>query len=67
LAPADRSVGVSRPEAWEAETESAQAIAAAEERRIGQFMGDPKQVMCIEQKRQITGWRLSDEGASKRP
>ncbi|MDP9547385.1 UNVERIFIED_ORG: hypothetical protein J2811_005465 [Burkholderia cepacia] len=30
-------------------------------------MGDPKQVMCIEQKRQITGWRLSDEGASKRP
>jgi len=26
-------------------------------------MGDPKQVMCIEQKRQITGWRLSDEAS----
>ncbi|MDF3094684.1 hypothetical protein KPB06_31355 [Burkholderia semiarida] len=62
LALADRSVSVSRPEAWAAQTESAHAIAAAEERRIGQFIDDSKQVMCIEQKRQITGWRLSDKG-----
>ncbi|WP_321858112.1 hypothetical protein [Burkholderia cenocepacia] len=30
-------------------------------------MGDSKQVMCIEQKRQITGWRLATTGNRSGP
>ncbi|WP_175973300.1 hypothetical protein [Burkholderia sp. BCC1047] len=74
MALADRSVSASRPEAWEAETESAQAIAAAaEDRRIGQFMDDPKQVMCIEQNGRslaggwaTTGRRSGPEATARR-